>query len=170
MGARFEALDGLLDDALTLPVPDQGGTVREYRIASPSAEDGLRIERITSIGVRAARTGQALDTELLDDNGERDLYRMLLGDTYEAMLADGVTWAWLKHTAKTALIWCSATTEDAQRFWASAGDPSRLAPPPENRATRRASSAAASSTQRRGSTSGTSTRKGTGRSRPGSGD
>jgi len=162
MGSRFEAVDGLLDDSLTLPVPGRDGTVREYRIASPSSEDGLWIERLTGIGMRAARTGQAPDTELLDDDAERNLYQRLLGDTYEAMLADGVTWAWLKHAAKTVLIWCNTSLVDAERFWVAAGDPSRLAPP-QNRADRR-SSAAASSTKRRGSTSGTSSRKATARS------
>nr|WP_282795204.1 hypothetical protein [Streptomyces sp. CC224B] len=169
MMATFEALDELFDDSLTLPI--KGKT---YRIPSPSGEDGLRVQRITTTAARLIAGGEALDAEQLDDAEERDLLEMCLGPVYEQLLADGVDWAWIRHAGLTAMFWIIADVEQAQAYWRAAGDPSRRAP---NRETRRATakatkggSGAAKSTPRRGSTSGTSVRPATSRARKASKD
>ncbi|MGW6481324.1 DUF7426 family protein [Streptomyces sp. NPDC055059] len=157
MAAQFEALDDFLDDYLDLPVRGRDGEVRTYRIASPSAEDGLRVEKITRAAARMLQDGSEPDTETLSDAEERDLYRMLLGDVHDELLSD-TDWARFKHAALTAMFWVTADRDTAHKFWASGGDPSQLAP---NRAARRqqsrasSASAAASTTRQRGSTSGT---------------
>ncbi|WP_309029145.1 DUF7426 family protein [Streptomyces alfalfae] len=159
MSARFQALDELFDEALELPV--KGKT---YKIASPSGNDGLRIQRITTLAARLMSGGEAVDTEVLNDEEEQDLLQMCLGSTYQQMLDDGVDWSWIKHAGLTAMFWITSNLDTAQQFWEAAGDPSQFAP--GNRAERRkkakkSGSAAASSTKRRGSTSGTSARRAT---------
>lgn len=163
MAGRFEALDELLDEAIELPVPSDKHPGRKvYRIESPNAKDGLQIEKITNIAVHLANGGENIDTEMLDDDEERDLYQMLLGHVYAEMLADGVKWVWLRHASLTVLMWVSSGLNTAETFWKAAGDPERLAP---NRATRRSKqqdgSAAETSTRGRASTSGTNRNRGT---------
>ncbi|MEU8473764.1 DUF7426 family protein [Streptomyces hygroscopicus] len=158
MGARFEALDELFDDSLTLPY----GT-KAYVIPSPSAKDGLRVQRITSLAARLAAGGEAIDTTLLDDEEERELLALCLGPVLEEMLKDGINWSRVRHAGLTAMFWIASGPEMAERYWKTGGDPSLLAP---NRETRRAAqkksgSAAAKSTRSRGSTSGTSGRRAT---------
>ncbi|MEU5608456.1 hypothetical protein AB0H03_06810 [Streptomyces sparsogenes] len=162
MAIKFDALDELLDDALELPI---NGTT--YRIPSPSAEDGLKVQRITTLAARLMAGGEAIDTTLLDDDQERDLLQLCLGQVFDELRADGVSWSQLRHAGLTAMFWIVSGVGTAEQYWKAAGDPSQLAP---NRAERRAKakkngSAAASATKRRGSTSGTSGRKATGKSR-----
>lgn len=158
MAAQFEALGDFLDDYLELPVRGNDSVQRMYRIPSPSAEDGLRIEKITTVAAKLYTGGAGVDTTVLDDEEERDLYRMCLGEAvYTQMLAE-VPWSRFRHAAMTAMFWITSDRDMAAKYWASDGDPSRLAP---NRAARRqqqqgsSESAAANTTRSRGSTSGT---------------
>lgn len=170
MAGKFEALDELLDESIDLPVPSTKHPQRRvYKIASPNARDGLAIERITNTAIQLANGGENINTELLNDDEERDLFRTLLGSTYDEMLEDGVNWVWLRHAALTVLMWVSSGLNTAEQFWAAAGNPERLA---RNRAERRskqqAGSAAETSTRGRASTSGTNHGRGTnGRRRQG---
>lgn len=164
MGA-FKILEEFQDDALTLPVRLPDGKVREIRIPSPSAEDGLKVQTLMEQSARMADSGAAMDTEVLDDAAELDLYRTALGDAYDELLSTGLKWTRFRHVAMTAVMWITAGLDQAEKYWEADGDPSRVAPNREAR--RAASSAAASKTQKRGSSSGTSTRKATGRARKG---
>ncbi|MBQ0974567.1 hypothetical protein KBZ00_26065 [Streptomyces sp. RK31] len=155
---QFEALDDFLDDYLELPVRGRDGEVRVYRIEDPPAEDGIRIERITTLAARLAAGETRADLPVLDDKEERDLYRMCLGDTYDEMLADGVGWAQFKHVAMTVMFWVIADKETAAEFWKSGQQPGKAA----NREARRAqakrstsASGGASTTPQLASTSGT---------------
>lgn len=166
MGGKFEKLGELLDEYIELPVPignREDGKIKHYKIESPTSRDGLKIEAITQAAVTLVSGGEDIDTELLDDDEERDTFKLLLGDVYEEMLEDGVKWVWLRHAALTCLMWVNSGLTTAEQYWASAGDPERLA---RNRAERRSkqqgSSAAAKSTRRRASTSGTNRGQGTG--------
>ncbi|MEV0553134.1 hypothetical protein AB0I27_06700 [Streptomyces sp. NPDC050597] len=145
----FEALSDYLDDSLTLPV---GG--RTYRIEAPSAETGLRVQAVMQAAAVAAEGGQP-DREVLDDAAELDLFRAVLGDAYDQLLADGVNWPTLKHVARTALAWIMYDREAAETLWSGGGK----APAPVNRADRRARSGAANSTRNPDSSSGTSTHR-----------
>jgi len=166
MAGKFEQLGELLDEFIELPVPigdREDGKVKTYRIESPSSRDGLQIERITQIAAELVTGGENVDTELLDDDEERNLFEMLLGAQFQQMVDDGVKWVWLRHAALTCLMWTTSGLTTAERYWASAGDPEKMA---RNRAERRSkqqdSSAAAKSTRGRASTSGTNRGKGSG--------
>ncbi|MFD3790775.1 hypothetical protein [Streptomyces cyaneofuscatus] len=156
MSAAFEALGDFLDDFLELPVIGKDGETRTYRIEDPSAEDGLRIERITTLAARLAAGGSAVDAPALDDEQELDLYRMCLGDTYEELRAD-LSWGRFRHVALTAMMWITADRETAAAYWSTGNAPGKA----PNRETRRqasrdsSASAAASTTRKPGSTSGT---------------
>ncbi|WP_171110602.1 MULTISPECIES: hypothetical protein [unclassified Streptomyces] len=157
-GNPFEALDGFLDDYLELPVRGRDGQTRVYRIEDPAAEDGIKIERITSLAARLAAGGKAPDTPVLDDKDELDLYRLCLGDAYDQLLADGVKWAQFKHVALTAMFWVTTDKDTAAEFWRTGQQPGKAA----NREARRAqakhatsASAAANTTPSPASTSGT---------------
>lgn len=161
MAARFGALDELFDDALELPI--KGKT---YKIPSPSAEDGLKVQQITTLAARMLSGGEADDAEVLDDDEELDLLKLCLGPVYDELKADGVSWAWIKHVGLTAMFWITSDLETAEAYWNAAGNPEALAPNREaRRAAKKNGSAAAKSTRSRGSTSGTSGRKATGRGR-----
>lgn len=158
MARRFGEVEELLDDALELPVEG-----KVYRIPSPSAEDGLKIQAFVARFTRLADSGEDTDTEVADDAEEIRLIETCLGPAHEEMVANGVSWSWRRHAGLTAMWWVVSGPEFAERFWKAAGDPSRMAP---NRETRRAAakksgSAAASKTRSRGSTSGTRGRRAT---------
>ncbi|MFF2014001.1 hypothetical protein ACFVWY_33750 [Streptomyces sp. NPDC058195] len=152
----FQALDDFLSPALDLPVAGRDGVVRTYRIEDPPAEDGIRIERITTMAARLAAGGSADTAPALDDAEEMDLYRMCLGDAYDELRAD-LSWHRFRHVALTAMMWITADRETAAAYWAT-GDAPGKAP---NRAARRSASrgssagGAASTTPKPASTSGT---------------
>ncbi|MFJ8054961.1 hypothetical protein [Streptomyces sp. NPDC096142] len=154
----FEALDQFLDEYLELPVKGADGETRVYRIEEPSAEDGIRIEKITMLGARLAAGGAPPEQPVLGDDEERNLWRMCLGAAYDQLLADGVSWSRFKHTAMTAMFWVVTDKETAREFWRTGQRPGKA----ENRAARRAqakpgtsASGEANSTRSQGSTSGT---------------
>ncbi|MFI8817455.1 MULTISPECIES: DUF7426 family protein [unclassified Streptomyces] len=166
MSGGFAALGDFLDDVLELPVEGRDGETRTYRIEDPAAEDGLKIERITTLAARLAAGGNALDGPALDDKEEIDLYRLCLGATYEQLLAD-VRWSRFRHVALTAMMWITADRETAEAYWSTGTGPGKA-----NRAARRSASrdssakGAASTTPTPASTSGTkagSARKGKGK-------
>ncbi|MGY0023759.1 DUF7426 family protein [Streptomyces sp. YJ-C3] len=157
MAEEFKPLQRFLDDALVLPVPCRDGEERRFRIPSPPAEDGLRVDLLTVAAARLAAGGSPDHEEVLNDEDERHIFRLSLGEMHDEILKH-VEWSLFKHIALTAMVWITQDRDRAEQYWNSAGDPSLLAP---NRAARRSrnsgssASAAASTTQSRGSTSGT---------------
>ncbi|MGC5343643.1 DUF7426 family protein [Streptomyces sp. DT171] len=156
MAGDFQALGDFLDDALELPVTGRDGTVRTYRIEDPAAEDGLKIERITTMAARLAAGGTVDTAPALDDGEELDLYRMCLGDAYEDLRA-AVSWTRFRHVALTAMMWITADRETAAAYWATGDAPGKAPNRAARRSATRGSSAkgAASTTRKPGSTSGT---------------
>ncbi|MGW2209906.1 DUF7426 family protein [Streptomyces sp. NPDC001781] len=151
----FEALDDFLEPYLELPVRGRDGKLRTYRIEDPSAEDGLKIEKITTLAARLAAGGKAGDTTVLDDEEELNLYRMCLGDAYEPMMRE-LGWEAFKHCSLVAMYWITVGKEAAVEFWKT-GNQGKA---PNREARRRASrgssaSAAANTTRSPASTSGT---------------
>ncbi|MEU4511781.1 hypothetical protein AB0G05_19995 [Nonomuraea wenchangensis] len=136
--AQFRDLDEFFDDSLSLPI---GG--KTYRVPPADAETGLFCQRLMAAGIDAAN-GKQVDAANLDDDGETDLYRRVLGGAYDEMIADRVSWPRIKHAGVTAFLWIAGDADTAAKYW-EAG-PEAEAPEAE----------AASSTPSRGSTSGTS--------------
>ncbi|MFF8679487.1 hypothetical protein ACF07F_16410 [Streptomyces sp. NPDC015237] len=173
-GGTFEALDDFLSDGLTLPVTGADGVTREYHIPDPSAEAGIRIERITSLAARLATGGAAPGHQTVDDEEELDLYRLCLGDAYDRLKAE-TSWSMFKHVALTTMFWITTDEETALEYWRTGEAPGKAA---RNRAERRQMSrgssakAAANGTPSPASTSGTRagsqhrSRGGRGRGRP----
>lgn len=157
MAAKFQALDDFLDDWLELPAKCKDGETRTFKIPSPAAEDGLRVEAITKAAARLYLNGTEPDQELLDNDEEKDLFKLVLGSVHDEIAAQ-LSWARFRHVALTTMVWVLQDRDRAATYWESGGDPSLLAP---NRAARRqpksppSASAAASGTRSRGSTSGT---------------
>lgn len=99
--ARVALPDWLDDDSVTIAVASTAYPEgRDYTFASPDIDTGLRIAALAEQGVRVARVLQAGEdvTEAdvrglqLDDDQEVDLYRLVMGDTYRELQADGVSW------------------------------------------------------------------------------
>ncbi|MFE2112056.1 hypothetical protein ACFXAY_01500 [Streptomyces microflavus] len=154
--AEFEALDAFLDDVLELPVTGTDGVERIYRIEGPTALDGVKIERITTLAARMVAGGAPIESQALDDEEEIDLYKACLGSQYEPLLKE-VSWSRFKHTAITTMMWITVDRETAAQYWSTGAQPGK-----PNRAARRKSGArassakgAASTTRKPASTSGT---------------
>jgi hypothetical protein len=147
-----------LDDFLspTLVVPALG---KEYRIAAVDAETGLRLQKLISVGVKAhaGKDPSEKDIELIGDDEETDFFQKVLGDTYDELLADKISYAGLKGMASLVMIWTTQGFDAAREYFLAGGK----APQP-NRATRRTgtptSTAAATTTRKPASRSTTSTR------------
>jgi hypothetical protein len=136
----FEALDDFLSDGLDLPVRGKDGVVREYHIADPTAEAGIKIERITTFAARLAAGGAAPDGPVLDDDEELDLYRLCLGEAYEKLRAE-TSWSMFKHVSLTVMFWITTDEATALQYWRTGEAPGKAA---RNRAERRQMSRASS--------------------------
>ncbi|MFM9602676.1 DUF7426 family protein [Streptomyces turgidiscabies] len=152
----FEALDDFLDNGLDLPVRGKDDVVRTYHIADPTAEAGIKIERITSYAARLAAGGAPKDGPILDDEEELDLYRLCLGDAYEDLRAE-TSWSMFKHVALTVMFWVTTDEATALEFWRTGEAPGKAANRAARRQQQRGSSAkaAANGTRSPASTSGT---------------
>lgn len=139
------------DDCLVLPWKD-----KEYRIEALPARLGLRIQRIMSAAEKAMRDDQEVDPELLTDEDEADLYPQVLGDVYDQMLDDGVSFVRLKLAANAAMMWTVYSAELAIEFWEAGGK--APAPNREQRRAKTTHTAGGTTTKRRASGSGTNTR------------
>lgn len=167
MAGEFEALDDFLDDTLTLPVRGTDGTTRRFRIESPSGEDGLRVQNIVTLATRLLAGGEAVDTTVLDDREEIDLFRLALGDTYDDLIK-WAPWSRVRHAAMTTVFWVVNGRAAAERYWKSRSAGEAQAPNREaRRHPKKSGSGSGQSTRHRGSTSGTSGRKATASGRKG---
>lgn len=138
----FKDLDEFFDDTLRLPV---GGKV--YVVKSVDALTGLWCQRM--LGTAAMVAGGAEMSEddvkplMLDDDDEMALYKRVLGDTYDELIADGVSWERLKHVGTTAFMWASGDRSTAEAFWVSGspvGEPRRPVPQDRKAPAKKASS------------------------------
>lgn len=130
--AAFKDLDELLEPWLDLPI--RGKT---YRIHSVDATTGLWCQRVVELAVRAKAGADISDDQLtglqLDDDQEKDFQQKILGEAYDELLADKVSWAHLKHAALTAFTWTVRDRAAAEEFWARGGRPEAKRPAPQDR-------------------------------------
>jgi hypothetical protein len=110
-----------------------GGKV--YAVPPVSAELGPRLEVVVSVGIDVAKSNELgeRNQEVLDDLGERDLYRDVLGPAYGEMVADEVPWPALKHAALTVMMDAVYDRETAEAFWESLGKPEPARKKPADR-------------------------------------
>jgi hypothetical protein len=157
--------DFLQDDALTVPVPLPDGSRKDYRIPSPDHHDGLWMATLANLGIKAHNDAEITERDVsnleLDDDAERDLYRIALGTAYSELIADHVSWERIRRVGKYAfMVWAFSKeqADEAVRKGALSGE----APRPNRAqkraaATRPASTASANKTPRRASTASSAT-------------
>jgi hypothetical protein len=125
-----------------------------YGLPPIDAELGPRLQALVSAGVDVAQ-GRGLsdgDQEVLDDLGERALFRDILGDVYDEMVADKVPWTALKLAAMTSMFDAVLDRKTAEKYWETQGKPPA-------RTAKRATKATGSPTKRVSSGGTTSRRK-----------
>ncbi|WP_176451837.1 DUF7426 family protein [Enemella dayhoffiae] len=142
----------VFQDHIDLPVPIRGD-VKTYRIESVSIRTGQFVQELSSLMI-AAQQGQEIsdaDRERLklDDDQEQEFKKALLGEAYDQMVDDGVSWEAMKIVTQTVMYWTVHNREAAEEFWEAAMVEAPKAP---NRETRRRSE---KSTQKQGSPAGT---------------
>lgn len=170
MGAKLGDLEGYWSPGLTLTIRG-----REYVVPLASAELGLWCRHMAQLtgDISSASTEDELRSvmqrveDLPETQAAVSLAERVLGDTYAAMVSDGVEDPYIQFAGQTAYVWIVGGEGAAERFWTSGGRPESLRPVPANRGERRAqqrgqggqkSTDAASGTRSRGSTSGTKSR------------
>lgn len=159
--AKLDLAGYLEDDALEVPgvVSTRYPDGKTYRVPSPDARTGLRLEAMVNLGVKARLgqdVGKAAEALNVDDDEERDLYQMVMGAAYDEMITDGVSWVRIQRLGKYLLLHFTMGEDAAQQALQRGALTGEAQAP--NRATRRASKATAKSTPRRGSTAGTKPR------------
>lgn len=130
----FKAIDEYIEDYIDLPVPDRDGGQHVYRIREVSAETGLYVQQVMRVAAKVAAKGRDditaddVDGLELDDDQERDLMSLLLGDVLEQMVADRVGWSMIQRVNATVMLWVAGGREQAERFWNSGGQAPGKAP------------------------------------------
>jgi hypothetical protein len=147
----YRDLGEFFDPDLLLPING-----KEYRIASPNAEAGLRLRTLFAA---PDATTWSDDDELAEvmgllgatknDDGE------WVGGAWSEMAADGIAWPAIWHAGRTALMHFGMSPTLAEVHWVTgAGDqgnptpPAPKAAPGANRATKRASAKKSTSRSR----------------------
>lgn len=142
----YDLTQFLEDDSVKLKVPSRKYPKgREYRFESPDFETGLWLKNLIEFGQRAAlgievAPGDA-DKLVLDDDEETDLYRRVMGDTFEQLRTDKVSWGHVQEVFKLLLgKWGTGRDIDVALQEAQGGSTTQ-----PNRAARRASTTRSSS-------------------------
>lgn len=119
-----------IDEAPELRLPVSGKT---YVVASPDAKTGLWVtSMMQATGAVLAGVVPEEDARLeLDDDEERDLYRRILGPTYDELMDDKVPWHTFKRIGTTAFVWVAFGDDAAERAWNRGRDDDPKAQTPE---------------------------------------
>ena len=110
----MDDLAAFMDPVLHLPI---GGV--EYRV-SCNAYQGLRVTRLITEGMS------------LNDEQERAEIIAILGDTYQQMLNNGVSWPKIVHAGRTAIFHFGYSPTVGQRIWESVDVSGNPIPPSPN--------------------------------------
>lgn len=151
----FAELKDFLDP--DLHVPYRGKT---YTIPAASFEDGLYLQEIFTIGIKAEK-GTATDAEnakLNDDDEIRFYERALSPELFQQLKDERVPFSVIKLMAGTAMMECVFGRPEAEAFWASEGKAEKPVKKPADRKPKTATptpSGAAPTTRKRNSRSGT---------------
>ncbi|WP_422389940.1 DUF7426 family protein [Arthrobacter sp. N1] len=159
---QLKELGDFLNPILVVPV---GG--KTYQFKAMSAENGLFVQTLSENAQKAIDAGEPLTKLALESEGDSDSYmRRVLGDTYDELMADGVSAIVIKRLLSVVMAWTFQGFESAERFVAQGGKAPALNREQRRTATR-TRTAAASTTRTAASRTTTSTRKGTAKVAPG---
>lgn len=122
MSDDFKDLESFLnDDAITTPPikSKKHPEGKPYKIQSPDAETGLRLNGLATIAAKAA-AGQEVSPDdvkslVMDDAEERVFLEQVLGDAYHEMLADGVSWTSLQRLGQYAFSYFAVSPAAANK-------------------------------------------------------
>lgn len=125
---------------------------------SVSGRTGLLLHRMTEMAEavkHAQETGEApdLDAAALDDAGEINLRREVLGDTEQLLLDDDIPAVYIDHVFKTLIVWHQFGEEVAQQVWEDVPGAPKA---PTDRKPPKGTSASATGTRKQASTRSTS--------------
>mgnify|MGYP001566022850 FL=1 len=136
--ARLDLAGYFDDDSVEIPgitSPNFPGG-KTYKFASPDAKTGMWLANLADLGIRSnqgADIGEEATKLELDDNEERDLMKMVMGNTLQEMVADGVSWVRIQKLNRYLFIHFAMGEEVAGMMAKRLGE----APAPTNRAVRR---------------------------------
>lgn len=106
---------------------------KTYHIASPDYDTGIHLQRIADLGAKVHAGGDITKEDQaklkLDDDQEKDFSKMVLGDTCQEMIDDGVNWDRIRKLTKYTFAFYTLGEEAAEKIAAPKA--------PENRAGRR---------------------------------
>lgn len=135
----FNVLDPA-DEEIPLRVRLRDGSVKEYRVASPSWEVGVSVNQFMEVGLKAKALGEAiardpdnvppdmrltLDEQAIASGWDNEKAgQQVLGDTFAEMVADGLPLAVIQRAIYTAVTWVlTGSVEDAARVWDQGANP-----------------------------------------------
>ena len=128
------------DDSVTIAIPSKAHPDgRDSTFAAPDIDTGLQLSALAQLGVKAGSGKDLTEADLaaidLDDDAELDLYRQVMGDTYDELVADGVSWTRLQRVGRYLFIMHGLGEDAAAQAVANSPGGSQ---PQANRAQRRA--------------------------------
>lgn len=150
----LEDVDAFIDEDAPLDLTYHGKT---YSIAPLDARTGLTVQRAFAASARL-QDGDELtekDKAVLAEDDE-DLWARILGDVYDELLDDGVSFIGLRLAANAAILWTVQDRDVALEFWEAGGK--APAPNREQRRAKTTRTGGANTTKSRASGTGTSTR------------
>lgn len=144
----FKDVSEFVIDGLELPI---NGKV--YHVAPVDALTGLKLQRLLLLA-RLAASGVELSQEdqaelELDDNSQAELYKQLLGATYDEMIADGVSYPHLERAGNTAVAFFVGGIEAAEAAWSEAPGKPQPRQPQDRRPRKTAASRSGSKTSQK---------------------
>lgn len=90
---------------------------KQYRIKSPSARTGLRLNALADLMAKREAGGTVSERDVerlrLDDSEEREFVEQVLGDALHEMVEDGCRWEHIKRMSTYAFIRFGVSAEAA---------------------------------------------------------
>jgi hypothetical protein len=129
---RLAVLKTEPEDYLVLPIEGRDGVVRDYTIGPVPAEFWYRVSALGEAVQLALANIQprTVDLAAVQSIPKDEMYRMVLGDVVDAMLADGIAGAHLQRAFTTALVLHTSggNVEQAKVAWSGKLGASRATP------------------------------------------
>ena len=117
--AKFKTLsEELLSEVLELPIGD-----RVWVIASPPAEQGIRVSRLMAGAMNVHNdlkpTAEQTAALRFNDYEEQQLMIDLLGEESFTEMSKLYNWAVLQHILMTVMVWVAFNAEGAEKYWSA---------------------------------------------------
>lgn len=110
------------DDGLTLPLIKSKShpTGKRYVIESPDYDTGLLLQQLAGIAQRLAQGIEVPEAEAkrlkFDDSEEQSFAGLVLGDTLQEMLDDGVRWGPIRNATQYVFTYYGMGSKQAEKL------------------------------------------------------